>query len=373
MKILALEPYYTGSHKAFLDNFADKSKHDWTILTLPGYKWKWRMRHAAISFAEQAEQADQLISDGKKPDLLFCSDMLNLAEFIGLSNTAIREIPRLAYFHENQLTYPARFENDRDYQFVMTNMTTALAADSIWFNSAFHRNSFLSALETFLKRMPDHQPLKAIEHIRAKAAIHPPGIDIPQISRKRQPGPPHILWPCRWEHDKNPEDFFDAIQQLKDKGLHFTLSIIGESFRDSPKIFDKAKKLFANHIKNFGYLPSRTDYLAVLRQADIVVSTTNHEFFGISIAEAIASGAYPLLPKRLAYPELLQLDENRQMKQFFYPGSAKSLTDSLTQLCKQPAELYPRATPARQAIARFDWQKLIKQMDAAIEKINPAL
>ena len=367
MKILALEPYHAGSHKAFLDTLADKSKHTWTTLTLPGYKWKWRMRHAAITFADQA---NQLIAANEKPDLLFCSDMLNLAEFTGLANPEIRDIPKIAYFHENQLTYPARFESERDYQFVMTNMTTALAADAVWFNSTFHRDSFLSALKAFLKRMPDYQPLEAVEHIRTKSAIHPQGIDIPQPERNRTPGPAHILWPCRWEHDKNPEDFFTAIGKLKDAGTNFTLSVIGESFRDSPKIFAKAKKLFAGHIINFGYLTNRQDYLATLSQADIVVSTAKHEFFGISIAEAIASGSYPLLPKRLAYPELLQLDENPKMSQFFYPGPPKSLTDKLIKLCQNPDELYTLADPARKAIERFNWQNLIKKMDTEIEKIT---
>ncbi|MCK4372451.1 MAG: DUF3524 domain-containing protein, partial [candidate division Zixibacteria bacterium] len=35
MKILALEPYYGGSHKAFLDGWSSRSRHEWTILKLP--------------------------------------------------------------------------------------------------------------------------------------------------------------------------------------------------------------------------------------------------------------------------------------------------------------------------------------------------
>ena len=50
-------------------------------------------------------------------------------------------------------------------------------------------------------------------------------------------------------------------------------------------------------------------YLKILSEADIIVSTAIHEFFGISVVEAIAAGAYPLLPKRLAYPEVLALEK----------------------------------------------------------------
>ncbi len=148
MRILALEPYYGGSHKAFIDAWRKRSKHDWTLLTLPPFKWKWRMRHSAITFADLVKA---LSADSRQWDILFCSDMLNLAEFSALAPPAISALPSIVYFHENQLTYPVRFESERDYQFVLTNMTTALAADSVWFNSAFHRVSLLDALDKFLK------------------------------------------------------------------------------------------------------------------------------------------------------------------------------------------------------------------------------
>ena len=34
MKILMIEPYYGGSHKAFIDGLSAVSRHEWTVLTL---------------------------------------------------------------------------------------------------------------------------------------------------------------------------------------------------------------------------------------------------------------------------------------------------------------------------------------------------
>ena len=82
MKILALEPYYGGSHRAFLDGWRVVSRHDFTLLTLEPYKWKWRMRHSAITFADEL---GAMVADGQKWDVIFCSDMLNLAEFCSRS------------------------------------------------------------------------------------------------------------------------------------------------------------------------------------------------------------------------------------------------------------------------------------------------
>jgi hypothetical protein len=44
-------------------------------------------------------------------------------------------------------------------------------------------------------------------------------------------------------------------------------------------------------------------YYQWLWKSDIIVSTSNQDFFGISVVEAIHAACYPLLPKRLAFPE----------------------------------------------------------------------
>jgi uncharacterized protein DUF3524 len=103
MRVLALEPYYGGSHQAYLDGWIARSRHDWDLLTLPDSKWKWRMRHAAITFSETVAQA---LEAGRSWNLVFCSDMLNLAEFLGLAPAPVAFLPSVDYFHENQLTYP---------------------------------------------------------------------------------------------------------------------------------------------------------------------------------------------------------------------------------------------------------------------------
>jgi hypothetical protein len=62
MNVLALEPYYSGSHKAFIDGLSHASKHNWTMLTLAAHKWKWRMRHSAITFATQVQELVKKVS-----------------------------------------------------------------------------------------------------------------------------------------------------------------------------------------------------------------------------------------------------------------------------------------------------------------------
>ena len=369
MNILALEPYYGGSHRAFIDGLSKASRHTWTLLTLPAHKWKWRMRHSAITFASQAAE---LTGKRRSWDILFCSDMLNLAEFAALAPAGIAGLPKVIYFHENQLTYPVRAENERDYQLAMTNLISALAADAVWFNSQFHSDSILDALAKFLKSMPDHQPLEAIENIRAKSSVYSPGIADFPVRQAREPGPLRILWAARWEHDKNPEDFFEAIKILKAKNVPFRLSVIGQSFQDRPAIFDQAHSGFRDHIDLWGYQQSRDDYERALLHADVIASTANHEFFGIGILEAVAAGAYPLVPNRLSYPEILGIGRLEDAGQFFYDGTARDLADNLGRLAARIEKdaLWPATISPATLTGHLKWQNLSQRYDKALEQIR---
>jgi len=369
MNILALEPYYGGSHKAFIDGLAKASGHRWTLLTLPAHKWKWRMRHSAITFAARAER---LINDDKRWDLLFCSDMLNLAEFVALAPGELAELPKVIYFHENQLTYPVRTEDERDCHFAMTNLTSALVADAVWFNSQFHMDSFLDALAMFLKAMPDHQPIEAIKKIRLKSSVHPPGIDGFPPRQQRKPGPLRILWAARWEHDKNPEDFFEAMAILKARNVRFRLSVIGQNFRVRPEIFGRAQNDFKDLIDHWGYQESYEDYRLALCEADVIVSTANHEFFGIGLLEAVAAGAYPLVPERLSYPEILGLGSIEGAEQFFYDGTAADLSRKLSELAAQVKEntLWPTSITPSILTDHLQWHDLARRYDKNLAQVR---
>ncbi len=369
MNILALEPYYGGSHRAFLDGWSKRSCHTWTVLTLPATKWKWRMRHAAITFAAEVERR---IKCGESWDMIFCSDMLNLAEFIGLVDERIRGLPSVVYFHENQLTYPVRAEHERDYHFAMTNLTTALAASAVWFNSEFHQTSFLDAMEIFLRRMPDYQPLETIEKIRDKSCAYSPGIENFPTRGGRKPGPLHILWAARWEHDKNPEDFFSALKILKQRRIKFRLGVIGQQFAETPPVFAWAKDYFAEEIARWGFQPTREEYIAALLEADVFVSTARHEFFGISVVEAIAAGAYPLLPRRLSYPEIIGDEEPASTGEFFYDSSVEELANRLIDLAERRTRddlwgNYPQCLA--KIAARFLWRNVLPHYDDALEQL----
>jgi len=186
---------------------------------------------------------------------------------------------------------------------------------------------------------------------------------------ERRPGPLRILWAARWEHDKNPRLLFDALKDLKTRGVDFRVSVIGEQFREVPDVFSWAAEHFREHIDRWGYQRTRAEYEATLSEADAFVSTADHEFFGISAVEAIAAGAYPVLPRRLAYPEILSEVDPADHDMFFYDGVARELADRLGALAPRVAAgdvWQGDAQRAVRAVQPFTWPALAPRLDDAI-------
>ena len=101
MKILLLEPFFTGSHQSWAKGYQQFSQHEVKILSMPGRHWKWRMYGGAVELASEAKKIQDF-----KPDLLLATDMLDVATFLALTKNIFPNTPVALYFHENQITYP---------------------------------------------------------------------------------------------------------------------------------------------------------------------------------------------------------------------------------------------------------------------------
>ncbi len=373
MNILLLEPYFTGSHKAWAEGYARYSSHNIEILSLPGQFWKWRMHGGAVSLAKK------FLAQQSNPDLLLATDMLDLTTFLALTRERTAEIPAAMYFHENQISYPWS-QNDRDIlqkrdkHYGYINFCSVLAADSVFFNSAYHREAFLFELPRLLKHFPDYRGLDNVKKIEKKSQVLHVGIDFEQLAKlkpekeslmaRKKSQPPLIFWNHRWEYDKNPADFFYALFTLAEQGLEFEVAILGENFSQFPQDFEKARDKLGERIVQFGYVESFAEYAAWLYRSDILPVTSKHDFFGISVVEAVFCGCYPFLPKRLSYPEI-----------FPYETCRNNYYNGVEEMTKKIAEAIRKIDATRQQnlssyVNKFAWKSLSPLYDREMEKVR---
>nr|XP_027197715.1 glycosyltransferase-like domain-containing protein 1 isoform X2 [Dermatophagoides pteronyssinus] len=332
-----------------------------TLVEMTGKKWHWRSRTSALYLSRVIiNNADQHF------DVLFTSSILNLAELIALRPDIARISYKIIYFHENQLAYPIQHHKERDFQYGYNQILSSLVADKIVFNSKYNRTSFIGNIRTFLKMMPDYRPPdidQMIYSIEQKSRIlyYPIRFNnIPLMhAQRREKKILHIIWPHRWEHDKNPEAFFNILFRLKEeRQIPFKLSVLGENYSEIPKIFVEAKTRLAEQIVHWGYVESNQDYYDVLASGNCCISTALHEFFGVSMLAAYC-GCYPLCPSRLVYPEIFPA-------QYIYE-SDEQLLSKLEEFGRQPDKI---PLPLDIAYDVFDWIYCQDEYRSLFTKIN---
>ena len=217
MRIVLIEPYFSGSHKLWASGLKQYSNHKIEIISLPGKNWKWRMRGGAITLANEFMELDY------NPDLVLVTDMLDLTTFLSLTRTRSYKLPIAIYFHENQLSYPwsindRDLQKKRDRQYGFINISSALAADHVLFNSNYHYKSFQNEGLKFLKNFPDRNELDVMQKIQRKSEVLYLGMDLSKFDKYKTLAKhePLIVWNHRWEYDKNPEPFFQSLIKMVD-------------------------------------------------------------------------------------------------------------------------------------------------------------
>ncbi len=346
-----MEPYHGGSHRHLAEGLATRLADTQAIelWTLPARTWKWRMRGAAIHFADRWHRERPAAAG------ILVTSLLDAAALRGLLPRDAAALPFLLYCHENQLKYPVRVDDRRDYHYGWTNIQSVAAADRSYWNSSYNLESFLAELPDFLSRMPDARPADLPARLRERAELLPVPADLAPLiaaDRSGSSSPPRLLWNHRWEHDKGPAEFFAALTALADEGLPFSLSVLGQQFQESPPEFDQARDRLAERISCWGYQDSWEAYRRELLSADLALSTAHHEFQGLAMLEAGAAGCSLLVPDDLAYREIWPADCR-------YPPGA--LLPALRKRLLDPG-LW-RGPECRRRAAAFDWAHLLPRWE----------
>lgn len=407
--ILMVEPFYGGSHRQLIDllhgQFTDSIK-----VTMSAKKWHWRARTSAlhlsqeipyssnyrILFASSVLNLAELVA--LRPDLSSLKKILYFHEN-QLVYPVQKTLQRDFQFPYNQILSclvadKVVFNSQFNMESFLSSINTVLKTmpdyrpkglaekirpkcQVLYFplhlpprgNHTYQRTLMLSPEETVCKghedspgvtgdinnltslsEKPDTDalidcdtkvPVCSVRNDQSSNEVLSP----PEAKRQKT-RPLHIVWAHRWEHDKDPETFFSTLFQLKEAGLEFRVSVLGEQFTDNPEIFAVAKERLSAHIIAWGYQEKKEEFYNILSDADVAVSTALHEFFGVSMLEAVYFGCYPLCPNRLVYPEIFP--------QIYLYNTPTQLLKKLKRMCKVPDEI--RGHSIQVPIDRYLWK-----------------
>ena len=373
MRILLLSAYDAQSHQYWREGIvAQFPKHEWTQLVLPGRYFSWRIRSNSMQWALGHRATLDL-----PYDLIIATSMVDLASLKGFVPN-LANIPSILYFHENQFIYPPSQANHKHHlDPKMVTLYGAIAADKLVFNSHYNQQSFIAGVKELLSQLPEKMPVDVAQLLDEKSTVLPvplktlDSLNIPHASnqsfqnlwpKREDVSPLRLVWAARWEYDKGPQQLQAILRELRTRNVGFQLSLLGQQFRKQPIEFEEIKAEFGGNIVQFGYAESRHHYLSWLAEADMVLSTTLHEFQGLAVLEAVQLGCIPILPNRLVYPELFN-------STYLYKSSINSPlleASSAADLIQHHVTLIDKGISVVPVIKNFEWPA----MAAAYKKLG---
>lgn len=361
LHILLLSPFHgRSSHAAWAQGWQQHSRHRIEIVGLPDQAWAWRLKGGCVPLSKR------LSALGEIPDVIVATSLTCLSSLFGLlRGSKLADRPLVYYMHENQLTYPIRQGAKRDAQQVLRQFHAQITADEVWFNSAYNRDCWLGSLPKFLERFADFQGQDEVRKIALKSKVVPVGLELPhrlpeRIGNER----PLFLWNQRWEWDKGTDLFLKLLRALGNDS-RFDAVLLGETPLGDDDLRLEARELLGKRLLHEGWCPT-PDYRSWLERADFTVSTSRHEFFGISVLESAARGLFTLAPRDLAYPEVLP----KELHGACLYRSMRDLIERVRNFLDDPDALWEVRTQLAQAARRFAWPELVELYDSEVASVT---
>ena len=197
----------------------------------------------------------------------------------------------------------------------------------------------------------------------------PVGVDLGSLGEgpvgRRSGGSPLILWNHRWEFDKSPEGFVRTVSTLAEEGLDFRVAVAGERGDNPSEAMLELPQRLGDRLVQFGPVEGRDGYARLLWEADVSISSTRHEFFGISTVEAMYCGCFPIAPKRYNYPALVP--ESLQ-ERCLYETEAGLLALTREAIRSGPSDADREAL--RESAGRFAWEVVGPRWEEALGELS---
>jgi alpha-1,3-mannosyltransferase len=201
--------------------------------------------------------------------------------------------------------------------------------------------------------------------ISKRTVFIPNGIDLGMYAGiKRKPKKNTLLFIGRLSPNKRIDMLIEVVNLLKKDMPDVKLYVAGSEWKDERKKLEamvSEKKLERNVI--FTGEVSEKEKLSLLSRAELFVSASEYEGFGISVVEAMAAGLPVVLNNIEAFKNLVNNRKSGFLTDFSKPEIAKKLILKL-----KNQNLSGISGNAKKEAKKYDWKNLVKRIGDVYEK-----
>ena len=356
--VLFLESYMRGSHKTIANAYRKHSKHRVELIGLPGKKWERKVCESGVTFSDMINREFWK----RDFDMIVATDLMNLGDLRTLQRAYIQDIPVVWAGHEHQLEWPSEgLKSAGDMNLLFANVVSTLCADRCFLESDWSYRSYLDKLKELVSP-------QIYDRIAEKTFVLYMGVELEAFDRFRvakQYEVPTILFNHRLEPDKNPGEFFRALEILNQEGLDFKVIVTGQPLGSkAPPDVERGVKALGDKIQHFGFVEDYQKFVELYWQSNICVSTALHEYFGMSVVEGMYCENWPIFPNRLTYPMFIP----KEFHQDHLYNDFDDLVNKLRWAITHVSELKNRNF--RDRMKRYDWNTVRDEWDTKFREIH---
>lgn len=175
-----------------------------------------------------------------------------------------------------------------------------------------------------------------------------------------------LLWVRSFAEIYNPLMALEIVEQLMKLGISVELCMIGPEKDGSLATCQKLVKDLNLPVLFLGKLPKK-EWLALSRDYDIFINTTNFDNMPVSVMEAMALGMPVISTNVGGIPYLFENDKEGIM---LPPNNVMAFVNSIQELLKNSIKVESLSLHARQKMQCFDWENIKLQWDSILNPIN---
>jgi len=232
-----------------------------------------------------------------------------------------------------------------------------------WFRSVYRRDYVRVIAQTEIERGLVRS-LVPPEHL----LLVPPGLDLSEWDLPdpvtRAPGLPsdYVVYAGRIDPSKGIDVLLSALAAVPAERRP-AFALVGPDFGARDRLSAIARQLgVAGSVFWLGYLPDRSEYRRVLRQARALVHPSRWEAYGLVLLDAMAAHTPIIATAAGAIPEVL--GEGRYGTLVPY-GDVAALTRALEALRDEPDRSRQIADAAAAHVGEFDWSRVVEKLERA--------